>query len=155
MYISFSQFYSLIRLFFTNNADRLSFLGPTLINIDLGLEAAFDISLAIVVLGLSGFMFTLMDSDSTITLRTLVNDSMKIVEISRLSAELVEIVNITSERRTKDIQESSQTTASSDTFFGVKNEGTSIFLGLSWEETATADDITIKINSVVGDFKFS
>jgi len=74
----------------------------------------------IVFLGLARSRKSLEDGESTIAVRTLVNDSLKVVEISTAVIEVIE-VSTTTVRGTIDVKDNLETTVVLDVFFSVEN----------------------------------
>ena len=98
------------------DGQRFSLVSPAEIDINLGLFTGSDSSGGIVVLGLAGILSSLEDSDGTITVGALVNNSVEVVEIRRVGVKF-KVVNSTIIRRTIDVKESKNTTVGSDVVF--------------------------------------
>jgi len=103
---------------------RFSLVAPAPVKIDLGLFAGRDSGSGVVVLGLASLFSTLEDSDGTVAVSTLVDDSVEVVEVRGL--ESGKIIDGTIIRRTIDVEESKKTTVVLDVGFGVEDHGTVI-----------------------------
>jgi len=97
-----------------------------------------------------------MNGDGTVAVSTLVNNSVKVVEVRRSGAQTGKIVNGTFIRRTPDIQEGSKATSGLEFFFSVKDEGTSVVSALEKSGSSiTSDNGAIFIDFLVGDINTS
>jgi len=123
------------------NSQRFSLVAPAEIDVDLGLFTGRDSGSGVVVLGLASLFSSLEDSDGTVAVGTLVNDSVEVMEVRGL--ELGEIINSTIIRRTIDVKESKEATVVFDVTLSVKDHGTVIIRGK--ETTISSSAIIIDV----------
>jgi len=118
------------------DGQRFSSVAGAPVKVDLGLFAGRDGGGGVVVLGLARLVSSLVDSDGTVAMSTLINDSVEVVEIRRISTEGIEVIDFTIIRGTIDVKESKETTVAFSVSLGVEDEGTSIFTFTSEETTS-------------------
>jgi len=118
----------LLQLCSALDADRFSLVGPTVVNVNLGLITISNSSGGVVVNRFSLEISTLMDSNSAIAVSALINDSTKIMPVARLSTRNVKIIDLTVKGRTEDIKNSKEASIGFNVFFGIKDHGASIFI---------------------------
>ena len=131
-----------------SDGQRLSLVTPTPVKIDLGLFTGVNSGGGIVVLGLASSFETLVDSDGTVAVSTLVDDSVDVVEIRRISTEGIEVIDSTIIRGTIDVKESEETTVTLDVILSVEDHSATIFFALS-EETGNISFIDDTIGDLL------
>ena len=122
------------------NGQRFSLVSPAPVEVDLGLFTAGNSGGGIVVLGLAGVFSSLEDSDGTVAMSSLINDSVEVVEIRGIRIKF-EVINGTIIRGTIDVKKSKNTTVGSNIIFGVKDHGT-IVIFLLLKTTTGINDFT-------------
>jgi len=139
---------------FASNGQRFSLVAPAPVKIDLGLFTGRDSSLGVVVLGLASSSDTLVNSDSAVTMSTLINDSTEVVEIRGSGTKSVEVVDGTIIRGTVDVEESKKTTVVFDVGLGVEDHGTGVVFA-SLKKTTSINGITVVVDIIEGDIDTS
>ena len=106
--------------------------------------------MGVVLLGLASGFSSLEDSDSTVAVFTLIDDSSEVVEISGVGTKSIEVIDFTVIRGTEDVEDSLETTVVLDVFLGIEDHGTDVVT--SSKETAgfISDDLTISIDLFEG-----